>query len=61
MSLYEKIMMCVIYVDDTIIVGPDSVEIENMITSLGTAKERHRHIFELRDEGEVFLFRYLHC
>ena len=60
MSLYEG-NHDVCNLCDTIIVGPDSVEIENMITSLGTAKEGHRHIFELRDEGEVFLFRYLHC
>ena len=46
-------MMCVIYVDDTIIAGPDSKEIDKLITSLGVAKEEQRHTFELRDEGEV--------
>ena len=46
-------MMCVIYVDDTIIAGPDSKEIDKLITSLGVAKDEQRHTFELRDEGEV--------
>ena len=46
-------MMCVVYVDDTIIAGPDPKAIEDLITSLGVAKEEQRHTFELRDEGEV--------
>ena len=46
-------MICVVYVDDTIIAGPDTKKIEELITSLGIAKEEERHTFELRDEGEV--------
>ena len=42
-----------IYVVDTIIFGPDSVAIEDMITSLGIASEEQRHVFEIRGEGEV--------
>ena len=46
-------MICVVYVDDTIIAGPDSAAIEELIHSLGVAKDEQRHTFELRDEGEV--------
>jgi hypothetical protein len=46
-------MICVVYVDDTIIAGPDADKIEELITSLGIAKEEQHHTFELRDEGEV--------
>ena len=46
-------MICVVYVDDTIISGPDSSKIEELITSLGVQKEEQRHTFALRDEGEV--------
>ena len=46
-------MICVVYVDDTIIAGPDSSEIEALISSLGVATDEQRHSFELRDEGEV--------
>ena len=53
-------MICVIYVDDTIIACPNAKEIENLIASLGIAKEEHRHSFELRDEGEVGDFLGIH-
>ena len=49
----KKDMICVVYVDDTIIAGPDSQAIEDLITSLGVTKDEQRHTFELRDEGEV--------
>ena len=49
----KKDMICVIYVDDTIIAGPDSVAIDELIKSLGIKKEDQVHSFELRDEGEV--------
>ena len=49
-------MICVIYVDDTIITGPDEQAIEDLITSLGVADEEQVHTFELRDEGEVGAF-----
>ena len=46
-------MMCVVYVDDTIMAGPDGAAIEEEIKGLGVAKSEHRHQFVLRDEGEV--------
>ena len=46
-------MTCVVYVDDTIIAGPDAKAIDDLITSLGVAHDEQRHTFELRDEGEV--------
>jgi hypothetical protein len=49
----KKDMICVVYVDDTIIAGPDADKIEELITSLGVAKEEQQHTFELRDEGQV--------
>ena len=49
----KKDLICVVYVDDTIIAGPDHKAIEDLISSLGIAKEEQRHCFELRDEGEV--------
>ena len=52
----KKDMMCLIYVDDTIITGPNPHEIDKLITSLGVAKEEQVHTFELRDEGEVGAF-----
>ena len=49
----KKNMICVVYVDDTIIVGPDSSAIEDMIKSLVIVSEEQCNVFELRDEGEV--------
>ena len=49
----KKDLICVVYVDDTITAGPDSKDIEDLISSLGIAKEEQRYCFELRDEGEV--------
>ena len=49
----KKNMICVIYVDDTIIAGPNVAEIESLIKDLGISKYEERHTFELRDEGEV--------
>ena len=46
-------VICVINVDDTILAGPDSKAIEEVITSLGVENEEQQHKFELRDEGEV--------
>jgi hypothetical protein len=49
----KKDMICVVYVDDTIITGPDSVAIDKEIVGLGVSKDEQCHKFELRDEGEV--------
>ena len=46
-------MICVVYVDDTIIAGPDPDAIDALIKDLGVDDGEHRHTFELRDEGEV--------
>ena len=49
-------MICLIYVDDTIITGPDTQAIEELILSLGMTEDDQVHTFELRDEGEVGAF-----
>ena len=49
----KKDMICVVYVDDTILAGPDAAELEKVITSLGVRDEEKRYKFELRDEGAV--------
>ena len=49
----KKDMICVVYVDDTILAGPSSDALEELISSLGIADDEQRHKFELRDEGEV--------
>ena len=46
-------MICVVYVDDTIIAGPDSQAIEEEIRLLGITNDEFQHKFQLRDEGEV--------
>ena len=49
----KKNMMVVVYVDDTIIAGPDPVAIEALIKDLGVPDSEERETFALRDEGEV--------
>jgi len=49
----KRDMVCVIYVDDTILAGPDSQVLEEEIKGLGVADDEQRHKFELRTEGEV--------
>ena len=49
----KKDMICVCYVDDTIIAGPDAAAIEKEIRGLGVSDDEQRHSFELRNEGEV--------
>ena len=41
------------YIDDTILAGPDTKTLEEVIKSLGISEEETCHTFELRDEGEV--------
>ena len=50
---FKNQMICVVYVDDTIIAGPDGKEIEKEIHDLGVSKNEQQHKFELRNEGEV--------
>ena len=52
----KKDLICVVYVDDTIITGPNEQDINDLIKSLGVAEEEHIHKFELCDEGEVGAF-----
>ena len=49
----KKYMIYVVYVNDTILAGPDADEIEKVITSLGVRDEETRYKFELRDKGAV--------
>lgn len=49
----KKDMMVVVYVDDTIICGPDANEIEKLIVDLSVSDDKHREVFELCDEGNV--------
>ena len=49
-----------IYVDDTILAGPNPLELEKLITDLGISSEEHCHSFDLRDEGEVGDFLGIH-
>ena len=52
--------MCVIYVDDTILAGPDPLALDSLITDLGISSDEHRNSFDLRDEGEVVDFLGIH-
>ena len=49
----KRNMICVIYVDDTILAGPDGDELEKEIAGLGVSSNEQQHKFELRNEGEV--------
>ena len=46
-------MICVVYVDDTLIAGPNSQAIEEEIRLIGITNDEFQHKFQLRDEGEV--------
>ena len=46
-------VICVVYVDDTILTSPDAKALEQMIASLGIGDEEQRYMFELQDESEV--------
>ena len=45
--------MCLVCVDDTILVEPKLENINKEITSLGISTKDQTHIFQLRDEGQV--------
>ena len=49
----KKYMIYVVYVNDTILAGPDADEVEKVITSLGVCDEEKHYKFELRDKGAV--------
>ena len=46
-------MICVVFLDDTIIAGLDLKALEDLISTLVIAEEEQFHSFELRDKGEV--------
>ena len=46
-------LFCLVYVDDTILAGPNKSAIEDEIKGLGVSTSEQRHEFGLRDEGEV--------
>ena len=46
-------MICVIYLDNTIIAGPNSQAIEEEIRLFGITNDEFQHKFQLRDESEV--------
>ena len=46
-------IMCVVYIDDSIIAGPDSKHIDESAKDLGVNTQDYIHNFQLRDEGEV--------
>ena len=49
-------LICVVYVDDTIIGGKHMTDINREIESLGIFDNSMQHTFTLRDEGEVSAF-----
>ena len=49
----KKNMVCLVYVDYTILAGPDKAALENEICGLGVSTDEQVHKFGLHDEGEV--------
>jgi hypothetical protein len=49
-------MICIVYVDDTIIGARQLSNINQEIMSLGIIDNNMQHTFTLRDEGEVIAF-----
>ena len=47
----KKDMICLVYVDDTILAGPDQTALDAMIISLGVREADQSHSFGLQDEG----------
>ena len=53
-------MIVVVYVDDTIIAGPDANKIEKLIKDLGVADKEERETFMLHDKWSVGDFHGIH-
>lgn len=53
-------MICIVYVDDTILCGPDPQALEEEIKGLGVNNLEQRHSFQLQNEGEVGDFLGIH-
>jgi hypothetical protein len=49
----KKDIICVVYVDDTILAGPNPVALEQEINGLRVSDSKQRHTFEVRDEGAI--------
>jgi hypothetical protein len=49
-------MICVVYVDDTIVGAQQLSDINQEIMSLGIVDDDMKHTFPLRDEGELSAF-----
>jgi hypothetical protein len=49
-------IVCVVYVDDTIFAGADTVAFAHEIRNLGVSNSEQRHTFQLRNKGEVGAF-----
>ena len=54
----KKDMVCVVYVNDTIIAGSDPTALEDPSLKLGIVDEEQRYAFEIRDEGGRQFFRH---
>ena len=52
----KKGMICVVYVDDTIVASKDTRDLDAEIKALGISTSEQQHTFALRDEGEVSAF-----
>ena len=46
-------LVCLVYVDDTILAGSDLDAINKEIQGLGVSTEEQDHSFQLRNEGQV--------
>ena len=46
-------LVCLVYVDDTILAGPNLDNINREITGMGVSTKDQTHCFQLRDEGQV--------
>ena len=55
-SVFEKGMICVVYVDDTIFATANPEDLDAEVKALGISTKEQQHSFSLRDEGEVSAF-----
>ena len=46
-------MICLVYLDDKILCGPNLDKINKEIRGLGIMREDHVHSFQLKDEDQV--------
>ena len=53
-------IICLVYIEDTILSGPNLDYIKNEIKGLGISTEEQTHTLQLRDEGQVGDFLGIH-